>query len=299
MNTMQISCFLAVAETLNFARAAERLHVTQPAVTQQIHSLEAELNSQLFRRTTRAVELTQAGMLFLDDAKTILEIYTRAQKRSDYNAADTRQAFTIGFHSFHEAFILAEPLQKMKEVFPNIYPIFRIVPFQHLYQRLQEEEVEVVFSFRESGFRKGIQYRELKKIRAIGVAEANHPICQFRQLSMRNLKQEPIVVLDPQRCPADYGKLLHQLLEDKPLLDTYFCDSIETAITLAEAQYGIALIPELVQNKNQSICTLPIVDAEPMSYGVYYKTLSGHPMRKAFVEYARELIKTPAFNGEF
>ena len=48
MNTFQISCFLAVAEHLNFARAAEQLHVTQPAVTQQIHSLEKELGVSLF-----------------------------------------------------------------------------------------------------------------------------------------------------------------------------------------------------------------------------------------------------------
>ena len=99
MNTMQLACFLAVAETLNFARAAERLHVTQPAVSQQIHSLEAELNMQLFQRTTRTVELTQAGSLFWNDAKTILEIYQRVQKRAEYDANDTREPFIIGFHS--------------------------------------------------------------------------------------------------------------------------------------------------------------------------------------------------------
>ena len=60
MNTFQLSCFLQVAETLNFARAAEILHVTQPAVTQQIRSLEKELGVPLFHRTTRSVKLTQA-----------------------------------------------------------------------------------------------------------------------------------------------------------------------------------------------------------------------------------------------
>lgn len=69
MNTFQISCFLAVAEHLNFARAAEQLHVTQPAVTQQIHSLEKELGVSLFARTTRSVRLTQEGRLFLQDAR--------------------------------------------------------------------------------------------------------------------------------------------------------------------------------------------------------------------------------------
>ena len=57
MNTFQLSCFIRVAETLNFARAAEQLHVTQPAVTQQIQSLEKELNVKLFKRNTRTVKI--------------------------------------------------------------------------------------------------------------------------------------------------------------------------------------------------------------------------------------------------
>ena len=61
MNTFQIRCFLAVAEHLNFARAAEQLHVTQPAVTQQIHALEKELGVSLFARTTRSVRPDPGG----------------------------------------------------------------------------------------------------------------------------------------------------------------------------------------------------------------------------------------------
>ena len=74
MNTFQLECFLAVAENLNFARAAEQLNITQPAVTHQIRSLEQELNTKLFHRTTRSVSLTSAGILLMDDARQILQI---------------------------------------------------------------------------------------------------------------------------------------------------------------------------------------------------------------------------------
>ena len=83
MNTFQLSCFLAVAEHLNFARAAEQLHVTHPAVSQQIQTLEKELNVQLFQRTTRSVKLTEEGKTFLHDARQIVEISERAKKRFD------------------------------------------------------------------------------------------------------------------------------------------------------------------------------------------------------------------------
>lgn len=79
MNTFQLACFLAVSDTLNFARAAQRLNVTQPAVTHQIRSLEEELNAKLFRRTTRSVELTEAGRLFLHDANGMMTIAMRAK----------------------------------------------------------------------------------------------------------------------------------------------------------------------------------------------------------------------------
>lgn len=81
MNTFQLECFLAVAENLNFARAAEQLNITQPAVTHQIRSLEQELNTKLFHRTTRSVSLTSAGILLMDDARQILQISLRAKNR--------------------------------------------------------------------------------------------------------------------------------------------------------------------------------------------------------------------------
>lgn len=81
MNTFQLTCFLTVAETLSFARAAELLHVTQPAVTHQIKVLEQELGVQLFFRSTRSVLLTTEGKLFLGDAKSIVAMEKLAKSR--------------------------------------------------------------------------------------------------------------------------------------------------------------------------------------------------------------------------
>lgn len=67
MNTIQLECFLSVAEHLNFSRASEELKITQPAVSHQIRSLEEELDVRLFRRTSKSVSLTQEGMLFLGE----------------------------------------------------------------------------------------------------------------------------------------------------------------------------------------------------------------------------------------
>ena len=293
MNTMQLLCFLTVAETLNFARAAEQLHVTQPAVTQQIHSLETELNVRLFRRTTRTVELTQDGLIFLGDAKAMVEIFEHAKKRAASGVVDTRESFIIGCHSNNDILSLAHTLEAMKEQIPNLYPIFRVVPFQHLYQRLSEEEVDVVVAFREGGLKKAIHYQELTKIPVVGIAKGHSFFDQKNEVQLCDLKQGPLILLAPQKCPEEYRKLLDRVLEDRSPIDVYFCDAVEAAIALVQAGYGIAMLPDFFQERNPSLRYLPIFDAAPMSYGVYYKTLAGHPMRKVFVKLAQEHIINP------
>jgi DNA-binding transcriptional LysR family regulator len=72
MEFQDLHCFVAVAETLHFGRAAERLHITQPALTRRIQALEAELFVQLFERTKRRVQLTIAGQTFYTEVKQIL-----------------------------------------------------------------------------------------------------------------------------------------------------------------------------------------------------------------------------------
>ena len=110
MNTFQLSCFLAVAEYLNFAKAAQELHVTSPAVSQQIQSLEKELSVTLFQRTTRSVKLTEEGKAFLRDAKQIVAISERAKKRFDSASSRDVELLSLGCSPIPCMFLLSHSL---------------------------------------------------------------------------------------------------------------------------------------------------------------------------------------------
>lgn len=290
MNTMQLSCFLTVAETLNFARAAQHLNVTQPAVTQQIHSLEEELNVKLFNRTTRTVSLTHAGLIFLNDAKNILDISERARKKLEDSFEDSRTIFIIGCHTHHEIYPFHPVLKEMKTRLPNICPVFRVIPFHHLYQNLEEEHIHVITAFQEQNIKKYGTYKELAKIPVTAVIPSDCHLAHKTTICLNDLKEEKLVVMEPRKYPDILGKIQYEAVKDRSALDLYFCDSVESSLTLARAGYGIAIVPDMFPLKDPALSYIPIADIPLMSYGVYYKKTTDLPALKTFISCARQFF---------
>ena len=102
MNTTQLECFLAVAETLNFSKAASMVNFSQPAVSHQISSLEAELGVRLFLRTNKSVQLTKEGLSFIGDAETIFRTAMNSIHRLSTNASEKKQTLAVGVHNQFE-----------------------------------------------------------------------------------------------------------------------------------------------------------------------------------------------------
>ena len=98
MNTTQLECFLAVAETLNFSKAAEMVNISQPAVSHQISSLEAELGVRLFLRTNKSVQLTKEGLIFIGDAETIVRTAMNSIHRLSTNIKEKKRTERAGRH---------------------------------------------------------------------------------------------------------------------------------------------------------------------------------------------------------
>lgn len=125
LNSTQLECFLAVANHLNFSRAAEQLQLTQPAVSHQISSLEDELGSRLFHRTSKSVRLTQEGFLFTQYANEILNLsrMSRARMKEYRERGATRLG--IGCRNTMELRFLRGPLEKLRREHGGPPPVMR------------------------------------------------------------------------------------------------------------------------------------------------------------------------------
>ncbi len=291
MNSFQLTCFLTVAETLNFARSAERLNITQPAVTHQIKSLESELGTVLFNRSTHSVELTKAGFLLLDDARTIVAATQRVKKR--YEAAQGREfpELCIGCHSDGFPQELPEMLRSFAAVHPDVHVSIRMAPSQaHLYRFLEEDKIDILLALKEpDGKRKvpGI-YRELARSSTVGICTADHPFAERTQLTMQELSKTALILYEPIKSSFFDIQIWGKLISGRDPAQLHFCESAVTAIMLAKAGYGMFLMPEIYAPKDPSLAVIPLVGPADNSFGMYYKSLKSNVFLKSFCKILKE-----------
>lgn len=285
MNSTQLECFLEVAANLNFARAAENLHITQPAVTHQINSLEAELHTKLFRRTTRTVKLTDAGLQFLEGAKNILGAMAMAKERLE-NASQENLPLHIGCHNASELRLLPPVLRELYKETPGIRPVFKVVPLQQLKNLLLEESVDLILGYGGEFGRKrpgpGIYYELLKVSMSCAVAN-DHPLAERQSITQKELYGEKMVVNFPNNTPQGVLSIQGELAAAHAQSDLIFCDGLEGVMTMVQAGFGFAAIPDIVPLRQEGVRYIPILDVKQVSYGVYYRATEKNTLLKRFM----------------
>src|SRR5215510_10740464 len=146
MELRHLRYFIAVAEEGHITRAAERLGMQQPPLSQQIRSLERELDVQLFRRKPRGVELTDAGVAFLERARAILDQVDRAFATTRRTARGEQGRVVVGFTSsapFHP--FVPRVIRSFREASPHVSLALEESGSSELVQGLQNEEIDAAF----------------------------------------------------------------------------------------------------------------------------------------------------------
>jgi LysR family transcriptional activator of glutamate synthase operon len=194
MNLRQLRYLVAVADERHFTRAAAREHVAQPALSQQIRSLEAEVGLALVERTTRKVAMTQAGELLVARARRALAELDAAQAELQSLAGVTAGRLSVGAMHTMGPVDLSLLLATFHERYPAIELTVREQSSEELAGMLRDDEVDLAFlSVTERIQSRGLALRPLVSEELVVVLPADHPLASSERLRLRDLAREPFI----------------------------------------------------------------------------------------------------------
>jgi LysR family transcriptional activator of glutamate synthase operon len=205
MELRQLVYFDAVARHHSFTKAAQRLHVAQPAVSAQIRRLEAELGTTLLERTTRRVALTHAGELFLDRARQVLAQLDAARGDLAELSAVRRGRVRIGATQVLGSLDLSASLAAFRRRYPGVSLALRTGLIAKLLGMLDAGEVDLIVGPVHDDLPTAYQARPLVPESLVLVTPPGHPLAAGRDVALAAAGDEPFVCL-----PAD--SRLHEIL---------------------------------------------------------------------------------------
>ncbi|MET9297316.1 LysR substrate-binding domain-containing protein [Streptomyces sp. NPDC003077] len=199
----QLRLFLVLAQELHFGRAAARLFMTQPALSRQIRTLEDRLSVRLVRRSSRAVELTEAGRALIPEARSVVESLGRLRDAADEQARRLSGRLTIGFSGAAPA--LPRPravLRALHRRFPELGVHLRALNFVELPHAPLTGEADAVFSYAPAP--PGVQDQRLTTERRVVCLPAGDPLAAYERLTLDRLAGRPVIDL-----PSDHPRAPH------------------------------------------------------------------------------------------
>lgn len=288
MNTVQLECFIAVAEHLNFSKASKALKITQPAVSHQIQTLEEELETKLFRRTSKSVTLTQEGILFLADAHLILRTAFSAKERLQMQ--ERFIPFELGCHNRTELNLLPPILKQLSKEFPLLRPSIRLVPFPSLLSLVENNQIHAVLGIKRRAEKILPYFKELCQAPMACICSPEHPLAQFQTLTREQLTGN-FIACSPRQIPDSVFSVQSGILVDLSPEQRFLTESMESALALAKAGIGYTLYPDVPQAREPGLCYLPVTDLPEVSFGIYCSQDRNHPVLKRFLVLISQFLK--------
>lgn len=265
MELRHLRCFLAVAEELHFARAAEKLHIEQSPLSRAIKELEEELGVVLFARTTRCTRLTRAGKLFLGHVPRVFAALQQAR--------DSVKAAAIGFHGQLRIALsdgitpsrLPALLALCRQEEPEIEIRFFEVPLSQQVRGLHDDLYD--FGFAQSDeVGDGIVAIPAWKDALMVAVPARHPLLAHKRIPLDELLRYPLVLCDPRVCEG-HAKHIDRILrraDTEPLIAERVatCD-LMMALVSAGFALGFAGAARIAAHPDSGVVARPLALRAP------------------------------------
>src|ERR1700756_1984948 len=219
MELRHLRYFVAVAEELNFTRAAQRLNTAQPSLSQQIQDLEQEIAVPLFIRTKRSVKLTAAGTAFLDEARLTLAQSRRAIASARKAAQAGESTLVLGFGPAAEIKLFPGTLTSLRASFPKLRLEFRSMTTLQQREALLHKEIDLAF-LRPPIHEPSLEAIPVLREQLVAVLPADHPLAGEGPLDFAELSGYPFIEISPLHSSHLFGLVRAAALEKGVQLNT-------------------------------------------------------------------------------
>ena len=289
MEIRQLRYFIAVAEELHFRRAAARLHISQPPLSQQIRQLEEELGCRLLARTRRRVELTAAGEAFLRDARALLSELDGAVATA--RRIDTGQTGRLRINFVGSALLSVVPgiVQRFRAARPGIELELRERSTVEQLRAVGAGLVDVGLVRPPVEEDPELRYETVMRERTLAAMPVSHPLAALRRVPIRRLSAEPFVLFPRAQAPGFHDLLIGSIgaAGAAPQVVQYAPEML-TIIGLVAAGIGLSLVPASVARLAlDGVTYRPVAGAPQAELMAITRAGDASPLVDAFVAQAK------------
>ncbi|HWA25456.1 MAG TPA: LysR substrate-binding domain-containing protein [Lacunisphaera sp.] len=250
MELRHLRYFHAAAELLNFSRAAERLHVAQPALSRQIRDLEDELGTRLFDRNRRRVLLTDAGRTFFSHVAKVLAQVDLAVAAARAAARGAGGQLIICSDWRLSIGLIPKTIADFRARFPRVEVVLTDLPMHRQLAALRANRIHIGFLPAEEIASHGdLESLPLLTAEMLAVIGADHPLAHRRSIEIADLRHEPWVRLTGDHADGyrTYVSQVCRLAGFNPVFGPQEAASLEALFTMVGTGFGMALLPDFLR----------------------------------------------------
>lgn len=292
MEISYIDEFIALANTKKYSAAARQLHITQPTLTRHIQTLENELGYTLFTRTTRDIDLSGFGKIFLPYAKKMSSEFHSAQEHLAAYERKTNQTLQLGIVHNPDLYHIIDFVMDFQHSHPNVSIHFTEAPLQELHTEFLSGSLNIITLIYAQWENIPSNFIPAGKSRLVAVLPKDHPMASCKKLSLACLENEKLMV--PEKTNFVYRYLNHVLKEENIQPDIFYQGNTSGISNLLKKHHGI-LIQDYYHALTQLDESLLLKELEPdiyYTFGWEYKNvLTKNEL--AFIQYAKKTVNLP------
>jgi DNA-binding transcriptional LysR family regulator len=284
--------FVAVAEERHFGRAARRLHIAQPPLSQQIRALERDLGVILLQRTSRRVVLTDAGHAFLVEARSTLAQAARATEVASRAAGGEIGQLIIGHMASAELNVFPRLLPVFRKRCPGVELTFQLLGVGEQLDMLRAGEIHVGF-LRLPATDRTLTVTPLVREPLVIALPERHSLARRRSVSLRALRGDRLLLFPRTHAPGYYD-LLVAICRQAGLEPTIVEETrhLHTMLSLVATGHGVSLVPKCVARLGRAgvVCRAVRPSPRDTEIGIAYDPTTPSALARTFIAIAHEVF---------